>query len=197
MEIKSVTANEIDNIKENQDLKKLEAVLFISGKFLGIQELVSIIDLNPIIIRELLEKLTEKYNKKNSAIEIIEKNNLYKMDVKREYSYIINKLATGSAEFTSAQQETLAIIAFKEPIKQSVIVKIRGNKAYNHIKQFTQLNLIKKKKQGHTHILTLSDDFYDYFSITGTDELEEKKGDKLNKKSIDLPPDISKNDEPD
>jgi segregation and condensation protein B len=59
----------------------------------------------------------------------------------------------------------LAIIAYKQPIKQSVIVKIRGNKAYDHVKKFIELNLVKKKKVGHTNELSLSDEFYDYFNL--------------------------------
>ena len=162
----SKTIEEIDESKERENLKTLEAVFFISGRFLNLQELISLSDLNPIILKDLLEKLKEKYNNDDSAIEIIEKNGMWKMDVRQEYSHIINKLATGSSEFTKAEQETLAIIAFKHPIKQSVIIKIRGNKAYDHIKKFSDLGLIKKKKMGHTHELSLSDDFYDYFSIS-------------------------------
>lgn len=165
MEISSKTAEEIDQAKEKKDLKTLEAVLFVSGRFLTMQELISISDLNPIIIRELIEKLQEKYEKTESAIEIIQKDEMWKMDVQQEYTHIINKLATGSSEFTKAEQETLAIIAFKQPIKQSVLIRIRGNKAYDHIKKFFQLGLIKKKRQGHTYLLNISDDFYDYFSV--------------------------------
>lgn len=165
MEATSATIEEIDDAREKEDLKKLEAVFFVSGRFLSMQELISLTDLNLIILEELIEKLQEKYEKQDSAIEIVKKNNLWKMDVKLEYQNVINKLAGGKSEFTKAEQETLAIIAFKQPIKQSVIIKIRGNKAYDHIKKFTELNLIKRKKEGHTHILTISDDFYDYFSI--------------------------------
>ena len=164
-EILSKTIKEIDESKEKDNLRKLEAVFFVSGRYLSMQDLISLSDLNPIIIRELIEKLQEKYNKNDSAIEIVEKNNLWKMDVKPEHQYLINKLATGSAEFAKAEQETLAIIAYKQPIKQSVIIKIRGNKAYDHIKKFFDLGLIKKKKTGHTYELSLSDDFYDYFNI--------------------------------
>ncbi len=165
MEISSKTVEEIDEAIEKENLRKLEAIFFISGRFLSMQELVSLSDLNPIIIRGLIEKLREKYGKMGSAIEIIEKNGLWKMDVKPEFSYITNKLATGSTEFTKAEQETLAIIAYKQPIKQSVVIKIRGNKAYDHIKKFVDLGLVKKKKLGHTHELSLSDEFYDYFNI--------------------------------
>lgn len=177
MEVSSKTIEEIDEAKEKEDLKTLEAVLFVSGRFLNMQDLVSLADLNPILIRELIEKLQEKYEKDNSSLRIIEKNGLWKMDVAPEYSHIINKLATGSAEFSKAEQETLAIIAYKQPIKQSVIIKIRGNKAYDHIKKFADLNLIKKKKIGHTNELSLSDEFYDYFSVgEGESPFEEVKG---------------------
>lgn len=152
--------------KEKDDLKEIEAILFISGRFLNMQDLISLSDLNPIVIRDLLEQLEQKYAGADSALQIVEKNNMWKMDVKQEYSYLINKLATGAPEFSKAEQETLAIIALKQPIKQSVIVKIRGNKAYDHIKKFSGLGLIKKKKTGRTYELSLSGDFYDYFNIS-------------------------------
>ncbi len=175
MKVSSKTIEEIDWSKEKENMKLIEAIFFISGKFLSMQELISLSSLNSLVIKEILEKLKEKYIKEDSALEIIERDNLWKMDVKQEYHSIINKLATGSAEFTKAEQETLAIIAYKQPIKQSVIIKIRGNKAYDHIKKFRQLNLIKAKKQGHTNILTLSELFYDYFNVSDTEQpLKEK-----------------------
>jgi segregation and condensation protein B len=162
----SKTIKEIDETREKEELKILEAVLFISGRYLSMQELISLSDLNPIILGDLIERLKDKYNKEDSALEITEKNGMWKMDVRQEYTSIINRLATGTAEFSKAEQETLAIIAYKQPIKQSVIIKIRGNKAYEHIKKLTDLELIKRKKAGHTHELSLSEDFYDYFSIS-------------------------------
>ena len=166
MGVTSETFEEIDEAKQKKDMKTLKAILFVSGRFLNMKELISLSDLNPIIIRELLEKLKEKYEEIDSAIQIIEKNEAWKMDVKQEFSFIINKLATGSSEFSKAEQETLAIVAFKQPIKQSVIIKIRGNKAYDHIKKFTDLGMIRKKKMGHTYELNLKDEFYDYFNVT-------------------------------
>lgn len=167
----SETIDEIDSGKEKGNMKILEAIFFVSGRFLTMSELVSLSDLNPAIISELIEKLQEKYEKGDSAIEIIEKAGAWKMNVKKEYSHIINKLATGSAEFSKAEQETLAIIAFKQPIKQSVIIRIRGNKAYDHVKKFVNLDLIRKKRSGRTHELSLRDDFYDYFSVSEPNNL--------------------------
>ena len=163
----------IDQDREKEDMKKLEAVFFICGRFLNMAELISLTDLNPIIIHELIEKLQEKYDEMDSAVEIIEKNKMWKMDVRSQYHGIINKVAGGRSEFSKAEQETLGIIAFKQPIKQSVIIKIRGNKAYDHVKKFFDLGLIKKKKMGHTHELSLSEDFYDYFAFQGENLTQE------------------------
>lgn len=169
----SKTLEELEEGGERNNLKILESAFFVSGRFLSMTELISLTDLNPIIIKELIDKLKEKFEKIESAIEIVEKNGLWKMDVRQEYTYMINKLATGSSEFSKAEQETLAIIAFKQPIKQSVIIKIRGNKAYDHVKKFADLDLIKRKKEGHTNILSLSEDFYDYFGVDENNSLKE------------------------
>ncbi|PIN90517.1 hypothetical protein COU60_01710 [Candidatus Pacearchaeota archaeon CG10_big_fil_rev_8_21_14_0_10_34_76] len=154
---------EQDSARENENLRKVEAALFISGRFLSLKELMGLTDINPILLRKLLDDLIDRYS--GSAIEIIKKDEMWKMDVSSEYTGMVNKLATGTSEFSKAEQETLAIIAYKQPMKQSVLVNIRGNKAYDHIKNFVSMGLVQKKKTGHTHELTLSDEFYDYFHL--------------------------------
>ena len=186
-QVLSETVKELEEDKETENIKKIEAALFLSARFLTLQELVMLTDVNPLMLKELLEKLIEKYNQEGSAIEIISKEKMWKMDVKKEYVGMINKLATGNAEFSKAEQETLAVIAYKQPVKQSVIVKIRGNKAYDHIKHFIDIGLVQAKRLGHTKELRLSDDFYEYFhlqkkedgkaildSIEISDEMKEK-----------------------
>ena len=74
--MQSKTIDELDNAKENEDLRRIEAALFLSGRYLNMQELISLTDLNPIILQEFIEKLQEKYDKNDSAMEIIEKNGL-------------------------------------------------------------------------------------------------------------------------
>lgn len=176
MEISEKSAEEIDEEIEEESARKIEAALFIAGKFLSIRELVALTDVNPILLKKKLEDLKDDY--KNSGIEIVENNNLWKMDVASDYSHMVNKLATGNSEFSKAEQESLAIIAYKQPMKQSVLVKIRGNKAYDHIKRFVELGLIARKRMGHTWELTLSESFHDYFHINRGEgaDLFEKEG---------------------
>lgn len=169
MEISKESIEELDAQQEGEQMRKIEAALFVAGKFMSVQELVALTEVNPILLKKSLEDLKDKY--KESGIMIVQKNNLWKMDVSEDYSWIVNKLATGSSEFSKAEQETLAILAYKQPMKQSVLVKIRGNKAYEHIKKFVEMGLIKKKKMGHTSELTLDESFYDYFHISQGEEV--------------------------
>jgi len=164
VDLSEKTIDELDLTEEEEAIRKLEAALFVSGRWMSIPELITLTDLNPILLKQYIEKLQEKYGEK-SGVEIYVRQNNYKMGIRSQYSYLINKLATGNAEFTKAEQETLAIIAYKQPIKQSVIIKIRGNKAYEHIKKFRDLGLINARKEGHTYVLELSDQFYEYFQV--------------------------------
>ena len=170
MDLTSKSQEELDLSEEKKSLKKIEAALFISARYLSIQELVELTDINPLLLREMLDKLREYYTNLDSAVEILNKEEFWKMDIKQEYFDMINKIATGKAEFTKAEQETLAIIAYKKPVKQSVIINIRGNKGYEHIKHFIDVGLLKSKRVGHTLELNMSESFYDYF------HLEKKQG---------------------
>ncbi len=114
---------ELDTEIEAENARKIEAALFVAGSFLSIQELIALTDVNPILLKKILSDLQDKY--KDSGINIIQKDNSWKMDVSQDYVSMVNKLATGSSEFSKAEQETLAMIAYKKPIKQSVIVVIK------------------------------------------------------------------------
>lgn len=172
--ITSETAQEIENVfdeKEKEAEEKVEAALFISARWLSMQELIMLTDINPIMIKEILHRLQKKYT--SGAIHLITKSDKWKMDVAEKYHYLINRLAGGSSEFSKAEQETLAVIAYKQPVKQSVIIKIRGNKAYDHVHKFIELGLLNAKRMGHTKELTLSEEFEKYFHVQKKD-IEQK-----------------------
>lgn len=172
------TAEELDNVfdvNEKDSQEKVEASLFIAGRFLTLQELVMLTDVNPIMLKEILHRLEKKYS--SGVLRLVNRSGSWKMDVVEKYHYLINKLATGNVEFTKAEQGTLAIIAYKQPVKQSVVIKIRGNKSYDHIKKFRELGLVIAKRVGHTLELSLSEEFYEYFNVheAGSVEAKEEK----------------------
>lgn len=163
----------LDEAREIDNIRKVEAALFVSGKFMSLKELVALTDVNPLLLRDILRTLEEKY--KGKGIEVVKREDLWKMDVHPDFVYMVNRLATGNSEFTKAEQETLAIIAYKQPMKQSILIKIRGNKAYDHIAKFVEMGLINKKKVGHTAEISLSESFYNYFNVTDKDFIEKKE----------------------
>jgi segregation and condensation protein B len=160
--------HELDEAREADNIRKVEAALFVSGKFMSLKELVALTDVNPLLLRDILRTLEEKYRGK--GIEVVRREDLWKMDVHPDFTYMVNRLATGNSEFTKAEQETLAIIAYKQPIKQSVLIKIRGNKAYDHVLKFVEMGLINKKKVGHTAEINLSESFYNYFNVSNVEK---------------------------
>ena len=162
-ELSSRSIDEIDSEKDVENLRKVEAALFISGRFLSVPELLALTNVNPILLKKALGDLQDVYAER--GVSIVEQGGKWKMDVASEFLDMVNTLATGESEFSHAEQETLAIIAYKQPMKQSVLIKIRGNKAYEHIKRYVEMGLVNKKKIGHTAELTLSDKFHDYFSV--------------------------------
>jgi segregation and condensation protein B len=162
-----VEKDEKNEKSEKKDkAEAIEALLFIAGRWLSEAEIVRIALIDPLSLREKIEELKKKYD---GAIVLreMEKDGMahYKMDVKDEYKHFASLLAIKKTEFTKAEQETLALIAYKQPIKQSVIIKIRGNKAYDHIKKFIAHGLINAKKSGHTYLLSLTNKFYEYFDV--------------------------------
>jgi len=110
---------------------------------------------------------------------VLEQGDTWKLSVKREYLYLTEKLLS-DCELDRPTQETLAVIAYKTPIMQADVIKIRGNKAYDHIKILEDLDFVVSEKSGRTRILKVTNKFYDYFDIVA-DKLKVKLGESVNK----------------
>ncbi|MFC1774850.1 SMC-Scp complex subunit ScpB [Nanoarchaeota archaeon] len=67
----------------------------------------------------------------------------------------------------------LAVIAYKSPILQSDVIKIRTNKAYDHLKLLEDQSFITREKHGRTKLIKITQKFYDYFEIS-PEELQKK-----------------------
>ena len=151
--------------------KKVEAVLFASGKFLEVDKIAEMLSLGSVgIVKKAIEDLKEEYSKKDSAIEILEQGNSYRMHIKPDFIPFVKGLMT-ETEFDRPMISTLAIIAWKQPVLQSRIVKIRGNTAYDHLKLLEEKEFITRKPHGLTRLVKLSPKFYEYFD-TNQQELE-------------------------
>tara|TARA_Y100000310_G_scaffold344780_1_gene459459 strand:- start:916 stop:1452 length:537 start_codon:yes stop_codon:yes gene_type:complete len=153
--------------------KRVEAILFTTGRFLELEELS---DLSEIAsrgyLKELLNQLKEEYNQRDCSLEIIEDNGKWRLNVRKDYLYLTEKLLS-NAELDKPVQQTLAVVAYKQPCVQSEVIDIRGNKAYDHITVLKEQGFVTSEKFGRTRLLKLTGKFYDYFDVV-QDKLQSK-----------------------
>ena len=151
--------------EENEALKlKVEAVLFSSGKKVTLEELTRLCRANETEIKKALNYLKEEYASRNSSISLFEENNTWKLNVKEKFLPVVQNVVS-ETELTKAVMETLAIIAFKHPVLQSEVVKIRSNKAYEHLKELNESGFITREKYGRTRRIRLAPKFFEYFDL--------------------------------
>ena len=142
----------------------IEAALFASGRTLTSKELSDISGLAEERAAALADDLAADYAVRNSGIEIKKIGEGYSMQVR--FGLAGKILSFAPKEIEAPLIRTLAIIAYKQPIKQSHLVEIRGNKSYDHVKELEKRGLINSEKQGHTKLLTTTPGFADYFGIS-------------------------------
>ncbi|MBU0929693.1 MAG: SMC-Scp complex subunit ScpB [Nanoarchaeota archaeon] len=148
-----------------ENRNKIEAVLFTTGRFLTVSEIASMAGIGSVgIVNELLQELKKEYDSRASALEIINDSEKWKLNIKKDYLHVTEKLLSDS-EMDFPTQETLAIIAYKNPVIQSDVIKIRGNKAYDHIKILKDEGFLTSEKSGRTRLLKLTPKFFDYFDV--------------------------------
>lgn len=157
-----------------EDIKnRIEAILFTVGRSITFEELASLCSIGSVdIVRDALQRLVEDYNSRNGALTIMLDSNVASLNIKKDYLYLTTKLLSES-ELDKSTQETLALIAYKNPALQSEIIKMRGNGAYDHISKLKELEFITSEKNGRTRRLKLTSKFYDYFDVV-EDKLQQK-----------------------
>ncbi len=147
------------------DKNKVETILFTTGRFIGLDELSRMCGIGSVgYLKEAINALIQDYQKRESALEIIQQGEKYKLNIRKNYLYLTETLLTDS-ELDGATQETLAVIAYKNPALQSEIIKIRGNGAYEHIKILKELDFVNTEPLGRSKVLKLTTKFYDYFDV--------------------------------
>ena len=143
--------------------KVLEAALFMSPKAIPLEELNEIASVNSRLeTKAMMEELIGFYRSRKSALEIVELPIGYQMRVKEQYEEKVKHFAQDSV-FHKGIMKTLALIAYKQPIHQSLVVQYRNNKAYDHLKVLFENGFIKKEPKGRTYVLTTTTKFIEYF----------------------------------
>ncbi len=110
----------------------IEAALFVADRPMKLEELTKASGFNIGHVKKALEELRADYAK--GALEVVETPEGWHMRVRQD---ILPRVAhlTPHSDLGEGCKRTLALILYKEPVKQSEIIKIQGNKAYSYIKK--------------------------------------------------------------
>ena len=144
--------------------RQIEALLFSSGRKMDVEEIAQLLTIEQKQIISILQELKEEYNNRDSALKIVDEGEFWKIAVREQFIGVVQSIVT-ETELNRALTETLAVIAFKNPALQADIIKIRGNKAYEHLAELSDMGYVTKQKEGRTYKLRLTQKFFDYFEL--------------------------------
>ena len=160
----------------------LEGLLFVKGSDgLSLEEIVSLTGENIDAIKSTLVELYNDYQNEERGIQLELLGNRYKLTTKEKHKEIYKKLVfeEESSNLSQSALETLAIIAYNEPITRIEIDEIRGVNSSYVIRKLLLKNLIQEvgraELAGHPRLYGVTNDFLDYFGLNSVKDLPELK----------------------
>lgn len=183
LQIENVHMNnvmKIGEMKVNQTQQKaiLEGLLFVSGdEGITIQQISKILDVNQSMVTKLMAELISDYEELDRGIMIMQSNEVFHLTTKPEHSTYYKKFlqTPQSSRMSQAALETLAIIAYNQPITRAEIEDIRGVKSDRPVQTLLSRSLIeevgRKDTVGRPILFATSKEFLTYFGLSSLREL--------------------------
>ncbi len=174
----------------------VESLLFAAGdEGLTIKQLMHVLDMEQLEVEQLIDELIKNYRKdKTRGISIIEIAGTYQFATKKEHSEYLKKLVESphASTLSQAALETLAIIAYKQPITRAEIEEIRGVKTERPLHTLSAKALIKEvgraEGAGRAILYGTTKEFLDHFGLKNIGELPPltEKEEEFNQEEADL-----------
>ncbi len=164
-------------METNEKKALVESLLFVSGDPVTLQTLKNVADMPEADLKQLLDELIAAYRDSNGGILIIEVATGYQMVANPQYVSWIRKMMNTSTpnKLSLPALETLAIIAYNQPIIKAELEQIRGVNADGVIKSLLDKRLIKimgrKEVPGKPLLYGTTKEFLEYFGLKDLTEL--------------------------
>lgn len=156
----------------------VEALLFASGdEGLSLKQLTVVLELEEPEVIEIVEELSRSYQEADRGIVLDEVAGHYQLTTKKEHAIYLKKLveAPVNASLSQAALETLAIIAYRQPITRTEIEEIRGVKTERPIQTLLTKILIKEvgraEGTGRAILYGTTKEFLEHFGLKSIEEL--------------------------
>ena len=136
----------MNDLNKNSLKSAIEALLFASGEPLSLQDLVNHLEEKSKLIEIIIQEMMEEYEASNRGIKIICIKGSYQLVTKAQNADYIQKLLKKNKRqsLSQASIESLAIVAYKQPITRIDIDEIRGVKSDSAIQRLIEKELIKE-----------------------------------------------------
>jgi segregation and condensation protein B len=154
------------SVKED---RVVESLLFSAGKPLSVEEIQETTQLSPKHVTDAIDHLMQSYNidrKDDTSLEIVKAGNKFIMQVKKTFTD--KSMMVAKPEIRTDLLKTLALIAFHQPVKQSNLRHMIGERIYGDVDQLMSMHLIHSEPHGATELLTTTRLFPEYFGIDST-----------------------------
>lgn len=148
----------------------VEAALFAAGKPVAVEEVAEQTGLPPDKVKDGLKELQAAYQGRDTVLEVGKAGTKWAMQVRSQAAEPAAKFAP--MEIAPKLLKTLALIAFHQPMKQSLLVDMMGSKVYDHIPELVQRGLVRAREEGPTKILATTALFPEYFGLDAGDPEE-------------------------
>lgn len=154
----------------------VEAILFASGDPITVEKIAKILDIPNEHVEDIIFDLKEEFKKPIHGMTIRQVAGGYQLCTKLEVKDTINLLAQNREQkLSQATLETLAIVAFKQPITKQEIEFIRGVKTEKIINSLLEIKLIKeagrKEAVGRPILYATTDEFLTAFGLNSLRDL--------------------------
>jgi len=160
----------------------IESLLFASDVPLTLQKLKEITEVESVKkVRKGIDSLNKFYDEKKSAMKVVEVAGGFQIVSKPEYAPYVQKMFRGrqASRLTQRGLETLAIIAYKQPITKNEMENIRGVNVDGVVKTLLERNLIKiegrEKAPGNPLLYGTTKYFLEYFGLKSLSDLPKLK----------------------
>lgn len=148
----------------------VEAALFLADRPLSVAELAQKLGLEEHVVLRVLAQLAEELEEPDRGLELGQEGGGYVLRVKAELAERVRPFAPHQ-DLSEPVLRTLAVIIAKAPVLQSEVVKIRGQRAYEHIRELLLRGFVSAKEEGTTKVLNVTDDLLRYFGVASLAEL--------------------------
>lgn len=153
-----------------------EAILFVHAERVEDRELAALLELELVELQELMEEMIADYQTSRRGIQLLKLDGGYILASKPEYAEIISRmLKPAHRRLSSAALETLAIIAYRQPVTRSEIEQIRGVKSDRIITNLLERGIIcdmgQRPGPGHPTLYGTTHEFLRLFGINTLQEL--------------------------